>query len=365
VSDSTLLLRRCILTVVMISLATIGAVACSNQGSSVVSVDPSRPNVVAASPYTYYNPIDYPNKSPNRITGIADNKEIVGVYGDGSTTLYSSYTLNYHTPSPSQSPYPTFVNLNYPDAPNGTYLTSIVQPSSNSKDTVKAGYVINPDGHNGNLPGEWGVVDNEGLWTLIQNHPGAGMMCHNTELFGIDAKYNAVGFSWLSHNGSCTDKTSTYSQVATEVQAGGNFNDYKQAPGTFSVATGIYETGSPSNLTSWVVGSTNNSGSGTSEGWISPSKGNFTPWQYPGAISTQFNGVNSAGEVVGTYKDSNSKWHGFTVTGLFTGSSHPSSPIDLGDKKNTVVSGVDSSGDICGWYEASDGLDHGFVGIHN
>jgi hypothetical protein len=140
------------------------------------------------------------------------------------------------------------------------------------------------------------------------------------------------------------------------------------APGNFPVASGIYETGTSSNAITWVVGSENNSGTGTGEGWYKVGSAPIEPAPYPtspAAVNTQFNGLNSNGEVVGTYEDSNSHWHGFTVSGLLSGSPSWSKPIDLGASTNTVVSGVDSSGDICGWYYGNDSKIHGFVGIHN
>jgi hypothetical protein len=102
VSDSTRTLQRRVVMGAMLALATTAAIACSNQNGSVPLAD--RNSLRApGSGYTYYNPIDYPNEHPNRITGIANDKEIVGVFGDGSTTLYSSYTAKFHTPSPSRS----------------------------------------------------------------------------------------------------------------------------------------------------------------------------------------------------------------------------------------------------------------------
>jgi hypothetical protein len=323
--------------------------------------------------------VDYPNKSTNRITGIASNKEIIGVYGNGSTALYSSFTAIYHTPSPSQSPYPTFVADNYPDAPNGTYMTSIMVPSA-SATPVTAGYVIDPNAHNGNLPGDWAVVNNAGLWTLIQNHPKAGANCHVQEIFGIDPQYDAVGLygkSTQTPPDHCTaSEPSTYTQFATEIEAGETFKDFSGVVGSNPVATGIYETGTGNSSVAWVVGSTDYPGSGStggnSEGWVKESGNNpvvyatYPPKGSLSTLSTQFFAVNSQGVAVGTYEDSKQNWHGFTVSGIFSGNASSyawSSAIDQGDKTDTVVTGIDNAGDICGWDHASDGKIHGFVGL--
>jgi hypothetical protein len=364
------------LTAVTLALVTIGPSACSSLGNNGSAALPANVAPASGSGYTFYK-VDYPSEYPNRITGIASNKEIVGVYGNGSTTAYSSFTAKYHKPSPSQSPYPTFVADNYPDAPSacgyslcGTYMTSIMIPST-SATAVSAGYVVDPNGHKGNLPGYWAVINNAGLWTLIQNHTFAGSGCHLQEIYGIDTEYDAVGFyGKATTSGKCTpNKPSTYTQIATEIQPGETFIDFTGAPGTNPVATGIYEV---STSAIWIVGSSvyvvSGSASG-SEGWVSEYEQTgevYVTLHYPPAskmLSTQIYGVNASGEGVGTYEDSSGNWHGFTVSGLFSGSYAWSKPIDQGDSTDTVVSGIDNAGDICGWYHGGDGKIHGFVGL--
>src|SRR5579862_5609783 len=109
----------------------LAASGCTNSAEVVPSqgsaANSSRTKPTSSSGFTFYT-VDYPYESPNRITGIADNQEIVGVYGDnGSHGAYHSYTSQYA----SKHAYTQFQNDDYPNAP-ATYMTSIaVLPHSN------------------------------------------------------------------------------------------------------------------------------------------------------------------------------------------------------------------------------------------
>jgi len=366
-TGSFLDLRRAVFVGAAVLTVALTLEACSSSGTSPLATG-GRAAAPATSGYTFYYPIDNPSGQPNFITGIDHNRKIVGVYGTaGSSNPYNSYTAKYQSPSPSQSPYPTFVNDNYPDAPGGTYMSGIVS-QSNAK-SLEAGYAITPGGYNGNLNGNWGVVDNKGIWTLIAKHPNpGGPHCHHLELFGIDSNFDAVGLYWHAegtYTGECSGSNKT--QYAFEVSLGEtSYTDFKKLNlnygATAPVATGIYESGS----TYWVVGSTDSTGA-SSNGWTTTDGKTFHLYTYSNSgRSTQFLGLNSAGAVVGTEEGAGSDWHGFTVTGLFQATPNPvwSSLIDLGNNEDTVVSGVNDLGDICGWYKTSDGTIHGFVGIH-
>lgn len=307
------------------------------------------PAVRSAPPtYTFYT-VDYPNKHPNRITGIAKNREIVGVYGNnGSQGAYHSYTSQY---SASQ-PYTQFQADDYPNS-ESTYMTSIAIPPK-STSSIQAGYVITP----ADLQGTWGVINNKGLWSLVRRNRGE-RLCHMMELFGIDAKYDAVGFYWddNSPSGDCAK----YTQYSTEVVPGEGFHDYPHVTGAYPTATGINGAG-------LMVGSTDISGDRPSKGWTRGQADSYKYWNFEDKSrdSTQMNGLNDAGVVVGTYKDLTGNWHGFIVWNLFSASKQPKwESIDepSGDQTGTVISGIDDSGDICGWYTGTDALIHGFVGI--
>ena len=333
--------------------AILALTACANLGALNPTPNPlarsSQPAVRFAPPtYTYYT-VDYPNEHPSRITGIAKNREIVGVYGNnGSKGPYHSFTSLY---SASQ-PYTQFQDDDYPNS-ESTYMTSIAIPPK-STDSIQAGYVITP----ADLQGTWGVIKNKGLWSLVRRNRGE-KLCHMMELFGIDAKYDAVGFYW---NQSSSSKTcSKYTQYAAEVVPGEGFHEYPHVTGTYPTATGI-------NGANLMVGSTNVSGDGASEGWTRGQADSYKYWNFEAnsRFSTQMNALNDAGVVVGTYKDLTGNWHGFIVWNLFSASKQPQwESIDepSGDETNTVISGIDDSEDICGWYTGTDGLIHGFVGI--
>jgi hypothetical protein len=341
--------------------AAFAVAGCANSGtltpvqalpqSSLRAVRPA-----SSSGYTFYT-VDYPYTSPNRVTGIADNQEIIGVYGDNSTSQnpYHSYTSQY---SGSQ-PYTQFQKDDYPNAPS-TYMASIYVANGSSS-SVQSGFVIAP----GDLQGYWGVLNNKGLWTLIRRHRGEGH-CHMMELFGINSSYWSVGFYWYDDSppsGFCSKHT----QYVTEARPGEAFHDFTVL-GKNPTGTGVTKTGG-------LVGSTDNSGSGASQGWSKMvckgcTKGTEVKyWNYNNNSnsSTQLLGVNNSNVAVGTYQDGSGNWHGLIATNLFSVSLQPvwqSIDEPNGNGTNTVISGIDSSGDICGWYTGSDGLTHGFVGIY-
>jgi hypothetical protein len=312
----------------------------------------------SASGFTFYT-VDYPHESPNRVTGIADNQEIVGVYGDNSSS--SNAYHSFMSPYSSSQPYTQFQNDDYPNG-TSTYMASISVPA-NSGSILQAGYTTTP----GDLQGTWGVTNSNGLWTLIRRHDGEGN-CHMMELFGTNTNNNfVVGFYWYDDSppsGNCSKHT----QYVTEVRPGEKFHDFPQVVGENPVATAVNKSG-------WLVGSTDNSGTEASQGWTKMvckgcQKGTqVLYWNYNNDPnhSTQFLGMNDSAVVVGTYQDASGDWHGLIATNLLSTSLQPTwQSIDEpdGNQSNTVISGIDNSGDICGWYTGTDGLTHGFVGIY-
>lgn len=336
--------------------AALTITACANSGG-LSSAPPGlpqnsthRPRTMATSGYTFYT-VDYPYEEPNRITGIADNREVVGVYGPvGSQGAYSSYTSEYT----SSQPYAQFQNNDYPNA-QSTYMNSIVAPSVSSGVPSEAGYVIDP----GDLKGTWGVVNNAGLWSLSRRHRGEAN-CHMMELFGINSSEDAVGFYWYDQS-TKAEQCKKYDQYATKLLPGSKFHDYSRVQGDYPVASGINEYG-------WVVGSTDDTGTGPSQGWTTKKGLSFNYWNFNdnSKLSTQMLGVNAVGTIVGTYEDGSGNWHGFAVTNLFAPSNSSWQTIDDpdGNGTSTVISGIDDSNDLCGWYTGTDGVVHGFVAIH-
>ena len=80
----------------------------------------------------------------------------------------------------------------------------------------------------------------------------------------------------------------------------------------------------------------------------------FTSITYPGANMTHAQGINDAGDIVGTYRDAGNLYHGFLLSGgKFTS-------IDFPGAKQTWAMGINSHGDISGYY-GLDGVQHGFL----
>ena len=81
----------------------------------------------------------------------------------------------------------------------------------------------------------------------------------------------------------------------------------------------------------------------------------FTRIDVPGALFTSVHGINDAGEIVGTFRDTSFKDHGFVLTGgTFT-------PIDVPGAVFTAVRGINHLGQIVGFFREATGEQHGFV----
>jgi hypothetical protein len=93
------------------------------------------------------------------------------------------------------------------------------------------------------------------------------------------------------------------------------------------------------------------------------SKGRFTRINFPGANLTIATGINSAGQIVGAYRErepttgsepTTGRLHGFVLSGgVF-------STIDVPGAIDTYALGISPRGDVVGQYKAADGR-HGFV----
>jgi uncharacterized membrane protein len=85
---------------------------------------------------------------------------------------------------------------------------------------------------------------------------------------------------------------------------------------------------------------------------------NFTQIDYPGATLTYAVGVNSQEQIVGWYRDTGGKIHGFLFDGLgFTS-------IDYPGATRTDAWDISSSGDIVGSYNDAAGVQHGYLLRH-
>jgi len=82
----------------------------------------------------------------------------------------------------------------------------------------------------------------------------------------------------------------------------------------------------------------------------------FTTIDDPLGIENSANGINSAGQIVGQYLDSNLYDHGF----LYSGGTYTTIDDPLATN-GTVATGINNSGQIVGYYTDSNGTRHGFL----
>lgn len=81
----------------------------------------------------------------------------------------------------------------------------------------------------------------------------------------------------------------------------------------------------------------------------------YTSIDVPGAISTDASGINSSGEIVGTYTDASNIVHGFRLDrGAFVA-------IDYPGASNTTAISINDRGDVAGFFLDSSSHWHGFV----
>src|ERR1700730_11885797 len=81
----------------------------------------------------------------------------------------------------------------------------------------------------------------------------------------------------------------------------------------------------------------------------------FTQIDVPGGFGTAPAGINSAGQIVGSFAKNTGLQHGFLETGgSFT-------PIDMSEPVSTCARGINDTGQIVGSFGKSTGLQHGFL----
>jgi len=83
---------------------------------------------------------------------------------------------------------------------------------------------------------------------------------------------------------------------------------------------------------------------------LARAQGTYTPFDVPGAITTEGFGINTAGDIVGRYVDNNSIFHGFLLSGgTYTTIDYPGATV-------TDLLGMNDLGQIVGGSNASDGF---------
>ncbi len=84
-------------------------------------------------------------------------------------------------------------------------------------------------------------------------------------------------------------------------------------------------------------------------------KGTFTHFAHGGGSWTEVTGINNAGDMVGSFRESNGANHGFLLrNGRFTS-------IDFPGAVNTFASKINNSGQVVGRYVDSGNRSHGYV----
>jgi len=103
----------------------------------------------------------------------------------------------------------------------------------------------------------------------------------------------------------------------------------------------------------WIVGDFRDS-SNRRHGFVYDGR-SFTQLDYPSAASTLAYKINAKGQIAGFYFDTAGFPHGFTyVSGDFT-------PISFPGSTDTIARGINSLGDIVGLYDATQEITHGFI----
>ncbi len=337
--------------------------ASNGSGSSFQTMPKGSGRTRATVSYTFTT-VDNSAGLNNKIMGINDNSEIIGVYyNPGSIVVGNSYVSQ-----PSSGSYTIFTLNNWPDAhtnngAGGTYMTSLAT-TANYAQPIAAGYAYDPGGMpgggNGSRLGVWGVADNQGLWSLIKLHTGqkAGG-CIGTQLNGI----NAAGYSVGEYGDPAN---SCLMRAFEELPGGSSKNIVPASPSPYVyAATGIDD---GLNVVGWLQPSKT---SATTKGWYGYPYGvngcKTKPYCYTvltydnKGYSTQLLGINATSAIVGSYIQSGVT-HGLLLT---SPTNNPSwQTIDEPNAKSiTVVNGINDSGDICGWYNDGNGNLHGFVGV--
>jgi probable HAF family extracellular repeat protein len=92
-------------------------------------------------------------------------------------------------------------------------------------------------------------------------------------------------------------------------------------------------------------------------GFFRNKKGKVNLLDFPGATLTEATGINDDGQVVGDYRDSSGRFHGFFWdAGLFL-----TIDVPFPGATGTAARGINNVGQIVGVYNDSSGIPHGFL----
>lgn len=426
-SRSGVLRRTAAILVLLVNLFAFAA--CSSNGNGSISPTVVSRNTTTSGCTQYSNglycKVDGPactGTCEYEVAGINDSRDIVGNYSNCTTTgssptcssqawscngtagcqpcpliggaaKWTSYTSVYGN---TTSPYSTYFNDQYPDAPQGQYMYAIsneqalvhspkrLSTAPTPPPTIEVGCINSFGGSSGNQNGIWANEDNNGLWSEREK-AGESMGCDNKpnfdatgELLGFDntnpSTMSAVGF-YDDHQ----DKNSDCDFRVWRLNPGGKYSTINvkfpsttKTSETFQLANvmamGITETNTSQG--GEIVGTANGTIGGTSVqlAWLMTSA--TIPvhvYQCSNSTVTAFTGIAPVGsahtlDIVGWCKHNDGTTHGFVA--VYNGTGFTAQNIDEPNAKNlTVVNGINSKGDICGWYTDTAGNYHGFVGL--
>ena len=299
---------------------------CSGGSSALSSATPQTKGLGSIS--FSFQTVDNPASNVNRVNGINQSNDIVGTNGSGSP---SSPFVSYI----SQPPYTSFQTIKYSGA-QGTVAMNVTNGVSNQ---IIAGYVYHPP----QLPGIWGLVEVNGLPTLMRDRKGGKGPASVTVILGANDSGFGVGY----YKNASAHNAPVVVNIPTE-----RFTALKPPAAVDAVATGINALGDIAGFES--------SSSGTVAFFVQT--GHYYTFSYPGSTATYAYGINTRDQVAGYYTDAGGKNHGFIITGPKGGSGQTWQAIDEPNATHgTIATGINDNDAICGYYVDSNNVQHGFV----
>lgn len=213
--------------------------------------------------------------------------------------------------------------------------------------------------NSGNTTSAFGI-NNTGVVTGNYLDPGTGLVTgfvYANGAYTSVAVPSALSTSLGAINGAGL-ALGTYEAVGNTIHSftydGSNITFLPDYPGTGVTETAAYGI----NNAGRIVGVTSSDASFVPFSGFELVAGVYTPYAYPGSVSTGLLGINDSGAIVGNYFDAQGGSFGFLLpSGL------ASTPVEVNfpGAAGTWPLSINNFGDIAGFYEDSDNIGHGFV----
>jgi probable HAF family extracellular repeat protein len=296
-----------------------------NISSMIFCVSLTCGTVRASDPQFTFVSFDYPGAASTAPQGVNAHREVVGGYTDTAGKTHG-FLLSGGS----------YTSLDFPGA-----LVTLARGINNQ------GEIVGQHVDAGGLPGGGvlGFLWQAGSFTGIV-HPG-----HlNTIAVRITASGVIVG---------CYHDSDTMGSMHGYTLSGGNYTDV--AAGA-SMNNGALADGSIT------AGLWTDMMTGLTHGFLANNSG-LMPFDFPFSISTAVWDMNESGDVVGVYADAAKKGHGFLLVqggllstfGIGTGAPYEFVSIDYPGAASTAALGINSKGDIVGSYVDAAGKTHGYL----